>query len=290
MKPRAYYQPYQSGLLLAQAFSPSKTPLLRMEHLRQLDFPISREISYERTVDEFLLQLAVNDALRALRSRKDMVILLNEEGALIREDWHWSLLFTPNRSEKRTLGDSSDLYQVLCSLAQRRQDGEVCRVAVPDRSLKTLVSGSDPFCILDEFCKSQPGGYLAVAQNIVLEGTDHLFRHVPVCRYRVLSTVDLGEIENYHAIKTLLDEYIYAYDHRDAGEDAPKPISIAVFGPPGSGKSFGVKQIALSRGRFRITSLNLSQYDSVPQLFHALHQALRYEDGLTRRIVQPAAG
>ena len=181
------------------------------------------------------------DALRALRSRKDMVILLNEEGALIREDWHWSLLFTPNRSEKRTLGDSSDLYQVLCSLAQRRQDGEVCRVAVPDRSLKTLVSGSDPFCILDEFCKSQPGGYLAVAQNIVLEGTDHLFRHVPVCRYRVLSTVDLGEIENYHAIKTLLDEYIYAYDHRDAGEDAPKPISIAVFGPPGSGKSFGVK-------------------------------------------------
>ena len=31
MKPRAYYQPYQSGLLLAQAFSPSKTPLLRME-------------------------------------------------------------------------------------------------------------------------------------------------------------------------------------------------------------------------------------------------------------------
>ena len=168
MKPRAYYQPYQSGLLLAQAFSPSKTPLLRMEHLRQLDFPISREISYERTVDEFLLQLAVNDALRALRSRKDMVILLNEEGALIREDWHWSLLFTPNRSEKRTLGDSSDLYQVLCSLAQRRQDGEVCRVAVPDRSLKTLVSGSDPFCILDEFCKSQPGGYLAVAQNLSL--------------------------------------------------------------------------------------------------------------------------
>lgn len=80
MKPRAYYQPYQSGLLLAQAFS-SKTPLLRMEHLRQLDFPISREISYERTVDEFLLQLAVNDALRAPGSRKDMVILLNEEGA-----------------------------------------------------------------------------------------------------------------------------------------------------------------------------------------------------------------
>lgn len=39
MKPRAYYQPYQSGLLLAQAFSPSKTPLLRMEHLAPAGLP-----------------------------------------------------------------------------------------------------------------------------------------------------------------------------------------------------------------------------------------------------------
>lgn len=274
MKPRAYYQIYQSGQLLAQAFSNTKTPLLRMEHLRQLDFPISREISYERTVDEFLLQLAVNDALRVLRGHKDMVILLNEEGALLREDRRWSLLFTPNRSEKRTLADSVDLYQVLADLDARCKAGEVCRVSVPDRSLKTLVSGSAPFCILDEFCKSQPGGYLAVAQNIVLEGTDHLFQSVPVCRYRALSTVDLGEIENYHAIKTLLDEYIYSYDHRGSDEEAPRPISVAVFGPPGSGKSFGVKQIALSRGRFAISSLNLSQYNSVAELFTALHEAL----------------
>ena len=65
MKPRAYYQPYPVRPAAGPGLLPSKTPLLRMEHLRQLDFPISREISYERTVDEFLLQLAVNDALRA---------------------------------------------------------------------------------------------------------------------------------------------------------------------------------------------------------------------------------
>ena len=110
-----------------------------------------------------------------------------------------------------------------------------------------------------------------MAQNIVLEGTDHLFRHVPVCRYRVLSTVDLGEIENYHAIKTLLDEYIYALTTGTQG-GRPKPISIAVFGPPGSGKSFGVKQIALSRGRFlhhlpEPVPVRLGP----PKLFHALH-------------------
>ena len=131
-----------------------------------------------------------------------------------------------------------------------------------------------PFSILDEYCKSQPGGYLAVAQRIVLMGTGELFRHVPVCRYRALSTVDRDEIENYHTIKGLLDEYIYHYDHRAEGE-YPKPISVAVFGPPGSGKSFGVRQIALSRGRYAISSLNLSQYSSVSELFTAMHQALQ---------------
>lgn len=277
MKPRAYYQIYQPGQLMAQAFSGPKTPLIRMEHLRQLDFPISRQISYERTVDEFLLQLAVNDALRILRGHRNMVVLLNEEGALLEEDGSWTLLFTPNRSEKRTLSDSADLYQTLLKLEEQHQRGEVCRVSVPRRSLKSLVAGTAPFCILDEFCKTQAGGYLAVAQNIVLAGTDHLFQNVPVCRYRALSTVDLGEIENYHTIKTLMDEYIYTYDHRSEWDISPKPISIAVFGPPGSGKSFGVKQIALSRGRFCISSLNLSQYHSVSELFAALHQALCYD-------------
>lgn len=252
-------------------------PLFVMEHLRQLDFLISREVSYERTVDDFLLQLAVNDALRALRARRDMVVLLNEEGALVCEDGAWELYFTPNRSEKRTLTPDSDLYQVYAALEEKYARGEVCRMAVPERSLKALVAGSVPFCILDEFCQTQDGGYLAVAQEIVLQGPDRLYHNVPVCRYRELSTVDLDEIENYHAIKSLMDEYIYAYDHPLEEGKPPKPISIAVFGPPGSGKSFGVKQIAKSRGRFRVSSLNLSQYHSAGELFTALHAALEYE-------------
>lgn len=279
MKPRSEYHISPLGQPLQELCSGEGTPLFLMEHLRQLDFLISREISYERTVDEFLLQLAVNDALRALRARRDMVILLNEEGALVCEDGDWTLFFTPNRSEKRTLCPDSDLYQVYQSLMDRHLAGLVCKMPVPQRSLKALVAGSAPFCILDEFCQTQDGGYLAVAQEIVLDGPDRLFHNVPVCRYRDLSTVDLDEIENYHAIKTLMDEYIYAYDHPLEDGRAPKPISIAVFGPPGSGKSFGVKQIAKSRGRFQISSLNLSQYHSAAELFTALNAALEYEGG-----------
>ena len=251
-----------------------------MKHLRQLDFLITRETSYERTVDDFLLQLAVNDALRELRQCPDMVVLLNEEGALVRENGSWTLIFTPTRGEKRNIGAEDDLYAIYQALEVKYQNGTVCKMPVPQRTLKALVSRSAPFCILDEFCKTQSGGYLAVAQEIVLSGPERLFRNVPVCRYRALSTVDLDEIENYHAIKTLMGEYIYAYDHPLQDGKAPKPISVAVFGPPGSGKSFGVKQIANSLERFRISSLNLSQYHSAGEMFAALDAALVYDDNL----------
>ena len=278
MKPRSAFHISPLGSPLSTLCSGEGTPLFLMKHLRRLDFLISRETSYERTVDDFLLQLAVNDSLRALRACQDMVILLNEEGAILREEGVWSLLFTPNRGEKRSLGQDADLYQVYCDLLDKYDRGVVRKVAVPERSLKALVSHSAPFCILDEFCQTQEGGYLAVAQEIVRKGPDRLFQNVPVCRYRDLSTVDKDEIENYHAIKSLMGEYIYAYDHPLRPGRPQKPISIAVFGPPGSGKSFGVKQIAKSQDRFHISSLNLSQYRSAAELFAALDGALVYEN------------
>lgn len=277
MKPRSAYHITPLGRPLEELCSGEGIPLFLMKHLRQLDFLITRETSYERTVDDFLLQLAVNDALRELQARPDMVILLNEEGALIRENGDWTLMFTPTRGEKRNLEADANLYQVYAALEEKFLQGTVRRIPVPKRSLKALVSHSAPFCILDEFCQTQDGGYLALAQEIVRDGPDRLFQNVPVCRYGDLSTVDLDEIENYHAIKTLMGEYIYAYDHPLKPGQPPKPISMAVFGPPGSGKSFGVKQIAKSMDRFRVSSLNLSQYGSAAELFAALDAALVYE-------------
>lgn len=66
MKQSVNYQVYEPGVLLEKAFPEDKIPLLQMQHLRMLDYPISRNISYERTVDEFLLQLTtvnrINDS------------------------------------------------------------------------------------------------------------------------------------------------------------------------------------------------------------------------------------
>ena len=278
MKAKERYTIFDPTRPLKQFSGISEIPMIQMEQLRQLDFPITRGISYERTVDEFLLQLGTNDALRPLRAHKEMAVLLNEEGALIREKDKWTLYFTPDVTEQLTLEPDADLYEILLTLQTKQKKGEVCKVRLPERSLKTLVSGLSPFCILDEFCRNEPGGYLAVAKKIVLEGPEELFQKVPVCRYGALTTVDQGEIESYHTINSLLDDYIYNCEHC-AQNETVKPLSIAVFGPPGAGKSFGVKQIAMSRGRFHITSLNLSQFHDSAEVFRSLDQALRCEVG-----------
>ena len=279
MKQEINYQIFDPEKPLEYNFSGKKAPLLLMEHLRMLDFPISRGISYERTVDEFLLQLATNDSLRALRNCPDAVILLNEEGALIRQNGSWELLFAPERYETQTMAEVTDLYAILKQLLTEEKKQQICRVKVPERSLKALVSGISPFSILDEYCKTQPGRYLAVAERIVYEGMEVLERNVPVCRYGKLVTADKEEIENYHTVKALLDDYVYQFDHLQ-GNDNLQPLSVAVFGAPGCGKSFGVKQIAGSSGRFSMTSLNLSQYHSPTEFFEALREAMQYKNNL----------
>lgn len=268
------FKEYETGKLLTEQFKGTEVPLLQMQHLRQLDFPITRGISYERTVDEFLMQLVANDVLQPLRTHKNLVVLLDAQGALVRDNGRWMLLFSPNSGEQQTLSEEEPLEPVFSKLLEQEKAGRVCRVEVPKRSSKELLAGMAPFCILDEYCKKQNGGYLAVAQRIVIAGAEELYSHVPVCHYGSLSTVDKDEIENYFTIKSLLDDYIYCYDHSE-GNDMPRPLSIAIFGAPGSGKSFGVKQIAKSCGRFSISSLNLSQYNSAAEFFESLHEALQ---------------
>ncbi len=272
IKNRKNYQVYRPGVTLTQIHDDDRILILRMKDLRDLDYPISRNNSYEKTVDEFFLQLMSNVSMRELRLQKDQVILLNEEGALVREHGKWSLLFTPDEGEHDSLPEDADLVQVYEALLKKEQEEKVCRVSVPERSLKTLADHTVPFSILDEYCKNHQGGYLSAAEMIVYIGPEEIYRHVPVCRYNKMSTVDRQEIENYHSINAMLIDYSKRYEQN---KEQMQPLSIAVFGPPGSGKSFGVKQIAASCGAYRTTSLNLSLYDQPSDLFEAMVGAIK---------------
>ena len=106
-----------------------------------------------------------------------------------------------------------------------------------------------------------------IAYNIVKIGVQHALKFIPIAQFGNLQTVDRGEIESYRSIKNLMCEYI-------STTNAPRPLCIAVFGTPGSGKSFGVTEIAASIAPTLIKKLdfNLSQLSTPLDLINAFHK------------------
>jgi hypothetical protein len=88
---------------------------------------------------------------------------------------------------------------------------------------------------------------------------------VPYARFGKLLTMDRGEIESLRSVRQLMVRY--------KEEKKPKrPLSIAVFGAPGSGKSFGLKQIAEAVFGEKALEFNLSQFKGPNELYGAYHQ------------------
>ena len=111
---------------------------------------------------------------------------------------------------------------------------------------------------------TEPG--LGLAARIVLHGLGNALNDVPLGRFAKLTTADRHEIEALRGIHGLMEQY--------CRERHNKPLSIAVFGPPGSGKSFAVKQVASTAGGDMIETLefNLSQFAHPEELYGAFHQ------------------
>jgi hypothetical protein len=82
-------------------------------------------------------------------------------------------------------------------------------------------------------------------------------------------TFDRDEIERFADLWKLMRKY-----HDDASWSTP--LSIAVFGPPGAGKSFAVKQLMRSVNpgikESSILTFNLAQFNSLEFLTEAFHQ------------------
>ena len=106
-----------------------------------------------------------------------------------------------------------------------------------------------------------------IAQKTVIYGKDPEMDIIPVGSFEGLKTVDRNEIESYQSIKNLFKEFL-------SNPKVTRPLSIAVFGPPGSGKSFGVTQLALSVEKKKIERMefNLSQFKDSGELVVAFHK------------------
>ncbi len=107
----------------------------------------------------------------------------------------------------------------------------------------------------------------AKATDVVLRGPMKALRAAPRACYGKYLTVDREEIERINSIRSLIMAY-------QANAEDRRPLSIAVFGPPGTGKSFAIKQLAAeifedSKG---ILEFNLSQLDGLSALHEAFHE------------------
>lgn len=112
-----------------------------------------------------------------------------------------------------------------------------------------------------------PEGLEPVAEAVARDGVETALTGVPLGRFGKLLTLDRGEIEGFRSIRALMREY--------DSEPAARPLNIAVFGPPGAGKSFGVKAVAKSAiegGRIEDLTFNLSQMKDASDIADALHQ------------------
>ena len=106
-----------------------------------------------------------------------------------------------------------------------------------------------------------------IAHKTVIYGKDPEMDVIPVGSFEGLKTVDRSEIESYQSIKNLFSEFL-------VNPKVTRPLSIAVFGPPGSGKSFGITQLALSIEKKKIEKMefNLSQFKEPKELTAAFHK------------------
>ena len=98
-----------------------------------------------------------------------------------------------------------------------------------------------------------------VAIDYVVKGAE-VIEGLPQLSFGALTTIDRWEIESYQNIRNLIVDYV--------NDDKTRPLSIAVFGSPGSGKSFGVTQIAqnILPGKIEKLEFNVSQFTDLTDL------------------------
>lgn len=108
---------------------------------------------------------------------------------------------------------------------------------------------------------------LIAARDLAMSNTSDALRQTPAGLFGKMTTYDRTEIEQFNAIRELLNEYLL-------NPRPSQPLNFAVFGPPGSGKSFGVKQVinSLNRKDIKTETFNISQFSGYRDLVSAFHK------------------
>lgn len=333
-------QPIAQGPLwnyLHKHFSERLIVVMTVNDLRLSEVQISRELSWERTAQDFAWELVYNPRVNSLSQCAHVVVSFDTAGAILFSQspaggtHKCELFFDPKvvegmwsqKHQGQVIGytvclttgiarqlmvapKAPDLQQgVQSGLAAMRKlhlEGygrrgapvSAANLVFPHEMIATELAQSvsqfaiaevqDPVRFVAQAAstteKAAGDGYWTVlqdrytgtldqvAEKIVLEGVEGALEGVPVGQFGKLLTVDRREIEAFRSIRTLIAEY--------CRQSSPKrPLSIAVFGAPGAGKSFGIVEVANSLSQqapVEKREFNLSQFGAPEEILDALHQ------------------
>jgi len=173
--------------------------------------------------------------------------------------------FTSIAEEMLAKGKEKNTDTFRCSFPRMREEGtrQIYGFSYPSPTRKIMASSQ----ILRDVVGGQAEAVAALATDIVLIGPERALSDVPKVKYGNFLSVDREEIERINAIRKTVLAYL-------ANPGDTKPLSIAVFGPPGAGKSFAIKELfkeILGMQRKTMT-FNLSQFRHIDELYAALHQ------------------
>jgi hypothetical protein len=291
--------------------------------LRTERIALSRRLSWERTAEDFVRELASNGQLDTLVTCAHLIVRFDCDGVIHHQGRSAAepvLYFDPAHAEGefvettgnsmmgRTAAFTSGLAAALADDEAGGIDAAIIRgmhcahrlaqagfhadargapdyphvltharpdAASPECSIAALnipsksIAAGEAWSILHD----RLGDSCDAARLVVTAGPEAALANVPVARFGQLSTADRSEIESYRAIGNLLRDYL--------AMPQTKPISIAVFGPPGAGKSFGVQQVAEhakppGSKPLPVLEFNLSQFTSPADLIAAYHLVRDY--------------
>ncbi|MFN0182135.1 MAG: RyR domain-containing protein [Gemmatimonadales bacterium] len=138
----------------------------------------------------------------------------------------------------------------------------LAEVAVPVAGTDGNATSNRVWSILEQ---RDPKSIGRLAEDVARRGLGRALHGVPIGKFTKLETADRGEIEGLRAIRTTVQEYLQ--------QSGAAPLCLAVFGPPGAGKSFGVKQVAKALlPNAQELPFNLSQLGGPEALRGAFHQ------------------
>ena len=282
------------------------TLITNTDVLRRMGMDISFGLSWESTLSDMVWQVYKNAGLRAVVKKGRLIVRMSAEGAVVFDSSKGSevlLLFVPASIEgdlmRTTGGDILDLDAVfaapIISAITKGKDLDEAAIKAVSRVSAAYQKGYKILDTASLYIKDD-GNSLSIqsaklslslvakdknwtlleaagdtyfeklAQDVVCCGMGRLC-DIPSAKFANLTTVDRKEIERFRAIRNLMEEYLKS-------PRPPRPLSIAVFGRPGSGKSFGVTQVAKCIGGKVIEKIefNLSQLRTKEELAEAFHK------------------